>query len=315
MARKPRCLYCGGELAMDDAARASVQQAQAAQAAPAAALIAMAPCPACNRPRKVQVGGMTQCNYCGCLYSLPAEGAATIPGPPGTVFQAAAPGTAEDARVELLEKLNASVAAGGHQPGQLTALALEAVSWRFVHGNLTQEELNELVRLLRDLERYAHGDFPPQQSPLSAEDAGEVIIHSICPRHTASTEVLVDGLVVVRIKTSSHRVGGDPMADSQGFEVNHNLRVDLMPIPGGCVLEFSSQWATGEAQEMDPAQTEIMETIIARLPAHSVRPTLLKAVYGTWMKPMSSLAVRPEALSQRLALLGPGLDGLMALCE
>jgi len=332
LARHPACIYCGAAMTMDQQSRESVQQARATQLAAGAPL--QGTCPLCVRSRRVKFGEEIQCTYCGGLYVMYAEGAAGLPGPAGTVFQAQASAQALEIRPKVAEKLRAAVAGQEALPTAALAPVIAAVSWRYTHGNVTAEELGALAGLLGGALRWRQGALPADRSALPAGDTAEVVAQSICRDYRTATEMLPDGRAVARITTDQHTVsrtegnamvigaavGGLPgalvgaaMAQKGEHEVRHDLRVDLTPEPEGCALGFSGQWSTGEDQPMDEKQQALRHSILAALPGHGEQLAVLRAVYGTWFRPLSMVSLRRPALAARLAALGPGLEALLVL--
>jgi hypothetical protein len=337
MAKNPKCMYCGGELRMSDEARAAVEEAATAAAeAGKRPAKTKANCPICGRALLVPPDAQARCTYCGCPFAPGAAGAPATAGPLGTTFHPEVTPELDAQRDKLLAKLRAAVSADGSTLTPLVDLGLRAISWRYAHGNIDQEELSRQVAAMGAAEALGAGELPVNVCPLIPPEAGELIAQSICGNYESAVENLAGGGAVLRVTTGSHQVNDDAAgniavgvavgglvggvigaaaSESQGYVIRHYLRVDLHPCDQGATLEFSSEWAGGRPQQMNEIQKELRSAILAALPDHALRAVLLKAVFGDWLMPVTSLGLQPAQLAARLGALGPELEGLMELVE
>jgi len=336
LAKNPRCMYCGGGLDMSEADRETLESARAGAGKKTNVRKSRAECPVCGRALLVPPGEEAHCTYCACPFVLVEEGMPVMPGPRDTEFAPEVSPEAEQMRQKLLERMRAAASVTGARLARPVELALLALSWRYAHANASEQEVETLVEMLRAAEQGLNGTLPQGVSPLSPPDTADVIAQSICSDIRTNIVNLSNGGALVRVTTETHRVNDDAAADiavgaviggvvgglvgaaasqDNGYEVRHDLCVEMRRIEGGCVLEFYAEWSTGEPRDMTRVQENLTNTILRTLPDHTVRAVLIKTVFGGWLRAISTLSLQKQQLANRLDCLGPGLEGLMPLAQ
>jgi len=213
LAKNPRCMYCGGELELDEAAGAAVDAARQARL-DAETLAAKKPvrlaCPICERTvvcKPETVGTRQRCLYCTGPFEVPEAGEALpggstallgdIPAEPGPLLENAAAGIGLDHHF--------AGRGGWASLKDENELALKALQWRVLRGHAGLEEAQGLAAVLADV---LDAD-PPEGAeawicPLPPAWAGDLIAHWVAFEKESQVRPGEQGSCVVDLVTGSH---------------------------------------------------------------------------------------------------------------